>query len=162
VRKAGQKVRINAQLIDGATGGHVWAERYDGNLSDIFALQDEITFKIVAALKVKLLPPETEAIKSVPTESAEAYLFCLRGRELLNMHYARYYPAARKMFVKAAELDPLFAGAHAGIADCDSYSFLTKKDPATIARMLDSSAIAIELTRARRGARVPRAGVLGG
>ena len=74
VRKAGQKVRINAQLIDGATGGHVWAERYDGDLSDIFALQDEITFKIVAALKVKLLPPETEAIKAVPTEKHEAYL----------------------------------------------------------------------------------------
>ena len=68
VRKAGQKVRINAQLIEGATGGHVWAERYDGDLSDIFALQDEITFKIVAALKVKLLPEESEAIKSVPTE----------------------------------------------------------------------------------------------
>ena len=58
VRKAGQRVRINAQLIDGATGGHVWAERYDGDLSDIFALQDEITYTIVEQLKVKLLPEE--------------------------------------------------------------------------------------------------------
>ena len=63
VRKAGQKVRINAQLIDGATGGHVWAERYDGDLSDIFALQDEITLKIVDALKVKLLPSERRGHK---------------------------------------------------------------------------------------------------
>ena len=61
------------------------------------------------------------------------------------MHYARYYPVARKMFAKAAELDPSFAGAYAGIADCDSYSFLTRKDPATIASMLDNSAKAIEL-----------------
>ncbi len=145
VRKAGQKVRINAQLIDGTTGGHIWAERYDGDLSDIFALQDEITFKIVDALKVKLLPDESKAIKAVPTGSVDAYTYCLRGREFLNMHYTRYYPLARNMFTKAVELDPSFAEAYAGIADCDSYSFLTRKNLTTITRMLDSSAKAIEL-----------------
>ncbi len=145
VRKAGQRVRINAQLIDGATGGHVWAERYDGDMSDIFALQDEITLKIVEALKVSLLPLETQAIKTAPTGNVEAYTYCLRGREFLNRHYMRYYPLARSMFSKAVELDPSFAEAYAGIADCDSYSFLTRKEPATIASMLDNSAKAIEL-----------------
>jgi adenylate cyclase len=145
VRKAGQKVRINAQLVDGRTGGHIWAERYDGDLSDIFALQDEITLKIVGALKVKLLPEENKAIKAVPTESVEAYTYCLRGREFLNMHYTRYYPLARNMFAKAVELDPSFAEAYAGIADCDSYSFLTRKSLTTITSMLDISAKAIEL-----------------
>ena len=110
------RVRINAQLIDGATGGHFWADRYDRDLTDIFALQDEITLKIVDALKVKLLPAETSAIKATPTEDIEAYNFCLRGRELLNMHFPRYYPMAREMFVKAVELDPSFAAAYAGIA----------------------------------------------
>ncbi|MBA3447752.1 MAG: adenylate/guanylate cyclase domain-containing protein [Pseudaminobacter sp.] len=156
VRKAGEKVRINVQLIDGATGGHVWAERYDGVLSDIFALQDEITLKIVDALKVKLLPEEGKAIKEVPTGNAEAYTYCLRGREFLNMHYARYYPMARKMFARAAELDSSLAGAYAGIADCDSYSFLTRKDVTTIASMLDNSARAIELNPRLAGAHASR------
>ena len=115
------------------------------SLSDIFALQDEITLKIVDALKVKLLPEESKAIKAVPTGNVEAYTYCLRGREFLNIHYARYYPLARNMFTKAVELDPSFAQAYAGIADCDSYSFLTRKEQTTITSMLDSSAKAIEL-----------------
>ena len=114
-------------------------------MSDIFALQDEITLKIVDALKVTLLPSETKAIQATPTANVEAYTCCLRGREFLNMHYQRYYPLARNMFAKAVEIDPSFAAAYAGIADCDSYSFLTRKDPATIASMLDNSAKAIEL-----------------
>jgi adenylate cyclase len=145
VRRAGRKVRINAQLIDGATGGHVWADRYDGELDDIFALQDEITLKIVEALKVKLLADERSAIRTVPTESVEAYTWCLRGRELLNKHYARYYAAAREMFAKAAEIDPGFAEAYAGIADCDSYTFLLRRDKECIHSVLDNSARAITL-----------------
>jgi adenylate cyclase len=156
VRKAGQKVRINAQLIEGATGGHIWAERYDGDLSDIFSLQDEITLKIVDALKVRLLPAETTAIKTVPTGNVEAYTYCLRGRELLNMHYTRYYPIARKMFATAVDLDPTFGAAYAGIADCDSYSFLTRKDATTITSMLDNSAKAIELDPNLAGAHASR------
>ena len=145
VRKAGHRIRINAQLIDGTTGGHIWAERYDGDLSDVFTLQDEITLKIVDALKVRLLPAETSAIKATPTGNIEAYTFCLRGRELLNMHFPRYYPMAREMFVKAVELDPSFAAAYAGIADSDSYLFLIRKDQTTIASMLENSARALAL-----------------
>ena len=145
VRKAGHRIRINAQLIDGTTGGHIWAERYDGDLSDVFTLQDEITLKIVDALKVRLLPAETSAIKATPTGNIEAYTFCLRGRELLNMHFPRYYPMAREMFVKAVELDPSFAAAYAGIADSNSYLFLIRKDQTTIASMLENSARALAL-----------------
>ena len=73
VRKAGQRVRITGQLIDGATGGHLWADRYDRDLTDIFAIQDEITHTIVDQLKVKLLPEEKKAIEQAPTENVEAY-----------------------------------------------------------------------------------------
>src|SRR6202022_5184442 len=81
VRKAGGRVRITAQLIDGATGGHIWAERYDRTLDDIFALQDEISQAIVAALKLKLLPEEKKAIEHRGTTDAEAYKLYLMARQ---------------------------------------------------------------------------------
>ena len=81
VRKAGNRVRITAQLIDGATGDHVWAERYDRDLNDIFAIQDEISEAIVDALKVKLLPREREAIENRGTTNAEAYNLFLMARQ---------------------------------------------------------------------------------
>ncbi|MBO6837770.1 MAG: adenylate/guanylate cyclase domain-containing protein [Alphaproteobacteria bacterium] len=152
VRKAGNRVRINAQLIDGATGGHLWAERYDGDISDIFALQDEITFKIVSALKVQLLPSESEAIQQTPTGDMEAYNLCLQGRKQLNRHNKEYYSIARALFAKAADLDPNLAAAYAGMADCDSYSFLVRKDPETLQSMLDNSAKAIQLDSKSAGA----------
>src|SRR6185295_18869953 len=81
VRKAGGKVRITAQLIDGATGEHVWADRYDRDLEDIFAIQDEISKAIVGALKLKLLPEEKKAIEQRGTTSAEAYNLYLLARQ---------------------------------------------------------------------------------
>ena len=82
VRKAGNRVRITAQLIDGKTGGHIWAERFDRDLTDIFAIQDEISEAIVGALKVKLLPQEKEAIENRGTTNAEAYTLYLMARQL--------------------------------------------------------------------------------
>src|SRR5262249_21216646 len=81
VRKAGNRIRINAQLIDGATGDHVWAERYDRDLEDIFAIQDELGAAIVKALKVRLLPSERAAIERRGTNNAEAYKLYLLARE---------------------------------------------------------------------------------
>ena len=81
VRKSGGRVRITAQLIDGVAGDHVWAERYDRNLEDIFALQDEISEAIVKALKLKLLPEEKKAIEQRGTENAEAYSLYLMARQ---------------------------------------------------------------------------------
>jgi adenylate cyclase len=81
VRKAGDRVRITAQLIDAKTGGHVWADRYDRDLTDIFAIQDEISKAIVAALRVKLLPEEKKAIETRGTQSVEAYNLYLMARQ---------------------------------------------------------------------------------
>jgi adenylate cyclase len=120
VRKAGQRVRISAQLVSGKDGGHLWAERYDRDLTDIFAIQDEITRTIVDQLKVKLLPEESKAISRAPTENIEAYTYYLRGRQFSHMCSKSYVLLARRMFTKAAELDPNYARPYAGIAICDS------------------------------------------
>jgi adenylate cyclase len=120
VRKAGQKVRVNAQLVQGATGGHIWAERYDRDLTDIFAIQDEITRAIVAQLKVKLLPEERKAIEQAPTDSIEAYTHFLKGREFRHRALKANLLSAKEMFTKATELDPQFARAFVGIAICDT------------------------------------------
>src|SRR5262245_17136987 len=120
VRKAGSRVRVTGQLIDGKKGGHMWADRYDRDLTDIFAIQDEITHAIVEQLKVKLLPQEKKSIGQTPTDNVEAYTYYLRGRQFMQRHSKSNYQLARRMFAKAVELDPLYARAYAGIADCDS------------------------------------------
>jgi adenylate cyclase len=120
VRKAGGRVRITAQLIDGVRGDHVWADRYDRDLTDIFAIQDEITHAIVEQLKVKLLPEEKKAIAQAPTENVEAYTLYLRGREFFHSHTKTALARARTLFASAVELDPNYARAYAAMADCDS------------------------------------------
>ena len=119
IRRAGNRIRITARLVDGATGAQVWAERYDRTLDDIFAVQDDITHQIVAALQVKLLPTEKAALARPPTTNIEAYGDYLRGLELLARHVKPSYKLARRMFVRAVDLDPNFARALAGIAECD-------------------------------------------
>jgi adenylate cyclase len=120
VRKAGHRVRITAQLIDGKDGTHLWADRYDRDLTDIFAIQDEITHTIVDQLKVKLLPEEKKAIGQAPTANVEAYTNYLRGREFFHQRTKGSLQLARRLFARAADLDPNYARAYAGIADCDS------------------------------------------
>src|ERR1700682_611094 len=112
VRKAGGRVRITAQLIDGATGGHVWAERYDRDLNDIFALQDEISQAIVAALKLKLLPEEKKAIEQRGTSDPEAYKLYLMARQYSitgNFGSARRSEAIIRLCRRAIEIDPHYA-----------------------------------------------------
>src|SRR5438132_2731975 len=121
VRKVGSRVRVTGQLIDGKKGGHMWADRYDRDLTDIFAIQDEITHAIVEQLKVKLLPQEKKSIGQTPTDNVEAYTYYLRGRQFMQRHSKSNYQLARRMFTKAVELDPRYARAYAGIADCDSF-----------------------------------------
>ena len=121
VRKAGNRVRITAQLIEGASDGHVWAERYDRDLTDIFAIQDEITKTIVSALKVKLLPDEKSAIERAPTENVDAYAHYLQGRDLFHSGMKSALLNAKQSFAKAIELDPIYARAFAGLANCDSF-----------------------------------------
>ncbi|PYI93833.1 MAG: adenylate/guanylate cyclase domain-containing protein [Verrucomicrobia bacterium] len=125
VRKAGARVRVTGQLVNSKDGGHVWAERFDRDLTDIFAIQDEITHAIVEELKVKLLPQEKKSIGRVPTENIEAYTYYLRGRDFLHRRSKHYFQLARRMFAKAVELDPNYARAYAGMADCDSFLYMT-------------------------------------
>ncbi|HEY2481034.1 MAG TPA: TIR domain-containing protein [Caulobacteraceae bacterium] len=114
VRKAGGRVRITAQLIDGAAGDHLWAERYDRYLTDIFALQDEISEAIVKALKLKLLPEEKKAIERRGTDSAEAYDLYLMARQhrwMGNDGDPRLLESVIRLCGKAIEIDPSYAHA---------------------------------------------------
>jgi len=125
VRKAGARVRVTGQLINSKDGSHLWADRFDRDLTDIFGIQDEITHAIVEQLKVKLHPQERKSIGQARTDNIEAYTYYLRGRDFLHRRSKRYLQLARQMFARAVELDPLYARAYAGIADCDSYLFMT-------------------------------------
>ncbi len=124
VRKAGGRVRITAQLIDGATGGHVWAERYDRDLTDIFALQDEISQAIVAALRLKLLPEEKKAIEHRGTSSVDAYNLYLMARQQLvtgNAGDFRREDAIIRLCSRAVQIDPDYARAWALMAHAQAY-----------------------------------------
>ena len=145
VRRAGGRVRITAQLIDGETGGHLWADRYDRDLTDVFAVQDEITHKIVESLRVTLLPTERKAIEKVPTENLEAYQFYLRGRQFFHRQTQSSLEIAKRMFLRAVELDPNYARAHAGLADCESELYMGSYSETLPERILAASARALEL-----------------
>ena len=129
VRRAEGSVRITAQLIDGASGDHRWAERYDRRLDDIFALQDEISKSIVDVLRVTLLPAELETITRHPTADAHAYEYYLMGRFFyLRGQGKRHLAIARDMYAKAVEIDRGYARAYAGMAICDSYEAASDPD----------------------------------
>ncbi len=112
VQKAGDKVRINAQLIDAQTGNHLWAERYDRNLQDLFAVQDEITQKIITAMQVKLTEGEQVQAAARSTNNLEAYLKYLQARDLLNRGNTQSNALAKQMAQEAIALDPRFASAY--------------------------------------------------
>ena len=123
VRKAGDRVRITAQLIDGATGDHVWADRYDRQLDDIFAIQDEISKAIVAALKLKLLPEEKKAMERRGTTNAEAYRLYLMARNYWitgNHGDLRREERVMRICSRAVEIDPYYARAWALLAIAQS------------------------------------------
>ena len=145
VRKAGERVRVTGQLIDGGSGGHVWADRYDRDLTDIFAIQDEITKSIVEQLKIRLLPKEKKAIAQAPTANVEAYTYYLKGRQFFHNHTKNFLMLARRMFVKATEIDPLYARAYAGIANCDQRLDGWYNVPTPAAAILATTAKALAL-----------------
>jgi adenylate cyclase len=116
VRKAGNRVRITAQLIDAGSGGHLWAERFDRDLTDIFATQDEVAQKIVGALAITLTPGEERRLGRRGTTNVEAYETWLHARELLTQGTREAVAQARALYRRAIELDPSFAMPHAGLA----------------------------------------------
>ena len=148
IRKAGNRVRITAQLIDATTGYHVWADRYDRDLHDIFALQDEVTQKVVTALEVKLTHGEHERLGKPLTNNLEAYDYYLRGLDVHSYSTEEANARARQMFAKAVELDPQFAAAYAylGWAYFDQWSLGWSRDPQTLeqACILAQQAIAVD------------------
>jgi Tfp pilus assembly protein PilF len=124
VRKAGNRLRVTAQLVNVADGYHLWSERYDRELEDVFAIQDEIAGNIVRALRVVLSEQEKRAIEKAPTANVEAYDYYLRGRQFFHQFRRTGIQFARRMFERAIEVDPTYALAYAGVADCCSFLYM--------------------------------------
>jgi len=118
VRKAGNRVRVTVQLISAGREEHLWSSHYDKELDNIFAVQSEIAEKVAGELKVQLLESEKKILEKKPTENTEAYNDFLRGRELYREMSEPSLRQALALFEKAAELDPSFARAHVGVAEC--------------------------------------------
>ncbi|UCI29300.1 adenylate/guanylate cyclase domain-containing protein [Mesorhizobium sp. B4-1-4] len=126
VRKSGNRVRITAQLIDATSGGHLWAERFDRDLTDIFAVQDDVTQHIVGALAVNLTDGDRQRLAPEHTHNVEAYDCFLRGRELWHRLTKETNIAARDVLKRAVELDPNFASAHAFLALTHGLDYLNR------------------------------------
>ncbi len=163
VRRAGDQVRINAQLIDATTGGHLWAERYDGALADVFALQDRVTEKIVSALAVKLTIEDRKALEhSGRPLNLDAYEYVLRGRAKLAQANRQATIEARKLFEKAIEADPKYTRAYVnlGLLHYHEWRYWGLDRDRNMARALELAREAITLADALAGAHVLLALVL--
>jgi TolB-like protein/Flp pilus assembly protein TadD/predicted Ser/Thr protein kinase len=145
VRRAGNRIRVTAQLSDAVEGFQLWSERYDRELADVFAIQDEIAASIVAALRLVLTDRERAAL---PVERADlrAYEYYLRGRQLAHQVRRDGYEGALRMYQRAVELDPAYARAYAGMADCYSWIHMYyQATDETLRRADDASRRALEL-----------------
>ena len=121
VRKAGDQVRVHVQLIDAESDSHLWAERYDRKLTDIFAVESDIAAKVADALQAKLTGAERRAISSQPTENTEAHQLYLKGLYHWRNFFAPGYERVRDYFQRAVELDPSYAPAHAGLGSYHAF-----------------------------------------
>jgi non-specific serine/threonine protein kinase len=158
VRKAGNRLRVVAQLVGVADGYHLWAERYDRTLEDVFAIQDEIAQNIAQALRVVLTERERRAIARAPTDNVLAYDFYLRGRQYQHEYRRRSLEFALQMFARAIQIDPQYARAWAGKADCHALLYmLWDRSPATLAQADEASRKALEMDRDLAEAHVARA-----
>jgi len=137
VRRAGDRLRVTAKLIDGRTGNHLWAERYDRDRADMFALQDDLIGQIVTALSIELTVAEESDVARLPTASLEAYDYFLRAEDRAYRPEAASTSKALALFEKAIDIDPNFAEAHAGYArvavDILAYNYADVL-PAAVAR----------------------------
>jgi TolB-like protein/Flp pilus assembly protein TadD len=145
IRRAGNRLRITAQLVESRSRHSVWAERYDREIEDVFAIQDEIARSIAQALRVTLTPQEEKTIARKPTENLQAYDYYLRGRSYTRRENLDF---ALQMFEQAIKLDPEFALAHAGVANvCGMIFELREQHPRWIERGLTASDRALALDR---------------
>ncbi|HVS01904.1 MAG TPA: protein kinase, partial [Thermoanaerobaculia bacterium] len=149
LRRAGNRLRINAQLVDTKTDFPVWSERYDREMEDVFELQDDIARKIAEALRVTLTPQEQQALAAKPTDNAQAYDLYLRGKSYARRLTRQDLEFALQMFENAVAMDPTFALAHAAIANtCAQYHYHYERTPAWIERAVRSSQRATALKKA--------------
>ena len=162
VRKAGDRVRITAQLVNAADGYHLWSESFDRGLEDVFATQAEIAQKLVRALRLSLTPQETKFIERGGTRSAEAYDLYLRGQALLRDGSDSALPQAAVLFRNAIVADPRFAQAHAGLANALAYALIwgLDVDAASLDVALAASHRALELEPHLPEAHVARGNLL--
>lgn len=136
LRRAGNRLRINAQLIDAATDFPLWSERYDREMEDVFAVQDEIASRIAAALRITISPQEQKALAEKPTENLHAYDLYLRGRNFARRVGRQDLQFALQMYENAVALDPNFALAHAAIANaCAQYFYYFERQQNWIERV---------------------------
>ena len=148
VRGSKSRVRVNAQLIDAESSGHVWAERYDRDISDMFAVQDEITRAVVGAIEPALLRAEWQRVGRLPPGSLDAWEACHRGMWLLDRIEPDSTAAAREWFERAIALDPQFAAPHAGLVTAywhECYYHRTREHADTMALGRRHAARALEL-----------------
>ncbi|MBK9062034.1 MAG: protein kinase [Acidobacteria bacterium] len=146
LRRSGNRLRINAQLVDTHTDFPLWSERYDRQMEDVFELQDEIARKIAEALRVTLTPQEEEALAAKPTENLQAYDLYLRGKSYARRLTRRDFEFALQMFENAVALDPDFALAHAAIANvCAQTHYNYGRDPVWLEKAKAASARAVAL-----------------
>ncbi len=146
VRKAGNRLRITAQLINVADGYHLWSERYDRELEDVFVIQDEIAKNIVQALEIKLSKRDKRALGKAKTQDVQAYDYYLRGKNFFYKGQRKSIEFALEMFSKSISKDPNYALAYAGIADCSSWFFMyVDGDNKYLEKSLSASQKAIEL-----------------
>jgi TolB-like protein/Flp pilus assembly protein TadD len=124
IRKAGKRLRVTAQLVNVADGFQLWSERYDRDLEDVFAIQDEIAANIVQALRVVLSSEAKRAIGRPRTDHIAAYEHYLRGRQYLHQFREKSLKFARRMFERAIEIDPRYMLAYAGLADCSAFLYM--------------------------------------
>jgi len=124
LRRAGKRLRITGRLVETRTARAVWAERYDRELQDVFAIQDEIAQNIAKALKLVLTESEKRAIERAPTADIQAYDYYLRGRQFFHQFRRKGFEFARQMFARAIVIDPGYARAYAGVADCSSFLYM--------------------------------------
>jgi adenylate cyclase len=145
VRKSGQRVRITAQLIDATTGYHVWAERYDRDLRDVFAVQDDVTEKIVTTLAVKLTGPEKQRLTRPRAGNLEAYDLVLRGLDYERRTTREGNAEARRLFMRAVELDPDSGGAYQALGwnYLKAWQLQWSRDPETLERAFELAELAI-------------------
>jgi non-specific serine/threonine protein kinase len=124
IRRAGNRLRITAQLAETRTGHSIWTERYDRQLEDVFEIQDEIARSIAGALRVVLTDKEKRDIERIPTSDVQAYDYYLRGRQVFFQFRRNGLEFARQMFARAIVIDPRYASAFAGVADCCSFLYM--------------------------------------